>query len=741
MDLFSQYTRITNYNKLIERFITAQVKDSSRPSETGRLFTLVEIMGPWNINAHVGQAIINTLSREYFRQKNTNELINFENALKKVNEKLVAITQNGETDWIGKINAILVLIKNDKIHVTYTGKIKAYLIRNNDIMPIIQGEDAYSYHHPLRTFSSVTSGELKAKDRLFFSTNGLFDIIDTKNLKEVVSDQDLLNANMQIASILKSRNLRNANCILVNMGLTDVDRNQLPEVIYIDEQQFNYFLQNSKRYFEKIKLFSINFFGRLKKSTKNAQKYYKEQVVPKSKNFIGSSKNAFEKSKKYTQKNITPAIKKYKDRINQSVKKNFKTKTPITPNKPETKKLSINHYSKPYEKVLFYWKKFLDFCKKVIKKIQIFIKNAILPKNRSKTYIVIALILLVIFVANIGFLQKINSHKEQDIKVENMLNDLENKKDDALLAKLSGNNEKAKNLFEEVLEEINTIGENKKFVNRISSLKQEVEKELDSILNIDKLTDSAVLVEFTDVDKFFIIENDIYGISYKNSKIYKKELNSTKSPEIIATVPASENEINASSQLGNEILLITQKSNLYKLNQNGLVKVDFNSMDIKNSKSIKNFLENIYILDPASNEIYKSTSKNGDYPDLTKYLTANYDLADSIDMAIDGYIYILKKDGKIAKFSLGKETDFNLRNIPESGNVIKDPKQIIASEDMENIYILSANQIIEIKKDGEFVTTYKFKDDISQITDFSINPKAREINILNDSILYKFNMK
>lgn len=725
MQLIPQYTRITNYKKLVDRFITSQVRSSSDPKkqEMGKIFALIEILNPWHPNAQIGQTIINTLIREYYRQSNTNELINLENALKKVNEKLVEITQRGETDWIGKINATLILITNNKIHLAYTGKIKAYLWRSGKILPIINPKETYTYNHPLKTFSSVISGDLKLKDKIFFSTNLLFDFIDSHKLEQLLSEKNIIEIGDQIASILRSRNTKQANCIIVDMGITNQDLTQMPEAIYLDQEQFAQFSQTFKKYFDNLKDSGAKLGLLLKNSFGKSQKYYQEKIVPKSKEILT-------KSKSYTEKHISkPTIDETKIRS-------------TIPNSPEQSKpsLNVNYYNASSKKIVLYFKKCLDYLSTASRKIINLLKKCFKPKNRSKTFIVISIILLLIFIANIGLLKKVNTNKENIIQTEAILTDLENKKDDASLAIITGDNKKAEVLLNEIMTEINNLQYDPSLNNRVDSLKNEIQEKLDEISKITRLTDPQSINEFNNTNFFTISSNKIISLNTSSNQIFASEIKNNASPSEIAQIPTQDGLAKTMSQQENTDYIYTFKKSVYSLQNDNLKKVTNKDGSWKNAAALANYLENIYLLDSDIGQIYKYTKNNDNFSESSEYLDTNkIDVKKSIDLTIDGNIYILKSDGNIIKILLGNPINFTINGIPEPDSNISNPKKIYTEEGINSLYVLDNNRILELDKNGNYISQFAFSNDISDIKDFYINPKNKELYILDNNKVYSFN--
>lgn len=724
MDLKPQYTRITNYKKLVDRFITSQAKTSENPKEKnkGTIFALIEILNPWHPNAQIGQTIINTLTREYYRQSNSNELINFENALKKVNEKLVEITQRGETDWIGKINASLVLVANNKIHLAYTGKTKAYLLRSKKLLPIINPKETYTYNHPLKTFSSVVSGDLKMKDRIFFSTNLLFDIIDTKKLEQIASEGSIADTSSQIVSILKSRNTRQANCILIEMGLVDQADSQNPEAVYLDQEQFSVYKDNLKKSFSNIKDYSKNIGGWLAKSFGSTKKYYNEKIAPKGKELI-------DKSKKYTKKSTTkkPEIKK-------------EVKTTISPEKVSKKSPNVNYYNKSSKKIILYLKKISDFLVKLFHKITNFLKNCMKPKNRSKTFIAIAILLLIIFITNIGYLKKINKNKENIAQTEETIKDMESRYDDASLALMTNDKEKANEILAELSQELNNLQYDESLNDKVNTLKEKIQEKLDEISNITRLTSPEYITEGQNLGIITIKNQNIIAIDTNNNQIFSKKDDTSSNLEEIAIIPTSDGLVKNISQDENNIYIYTDDKKLYFLEDDDLEELSNDDNDWQDSVAMANFADNIYLLDSENGQIYKYTGPSENYSGAEDYIDTNtIDIKESVDLTIDGYIYVLKKDGTIEKILLDQSENISPIGIPAPSSNLSNPKQIYTNENINSLYILDENRIIEIDKNGNYTNQYAFSNDITDITDFFIDPDSQTIYILNNNSIYKYN--
>src|SRR5690606_32358811 len=104
----------------------------------GKIFAIVEIESPWFPNSQIGQTIINTAAREYFKSSETEPLLRFEAALKKTNETLDQLAKTGEREWIERLHAVLALVRDNEIHMATTGKARGWLIRGSKSSPMFE---------------------------------------------------------------------------------------------------------------------------------------------------------------------------------------------------------------------------------------------------------------------------------------------------------------------------------------------------------------------------------------------------------------------------------------------------------------------------------------------------------------------------------------------------------------------------------------------------------------------------
>ena len=303
MEYEIQFSRLATTEKLSDRFLNAQIKNSTDLSKSsmGQVFWVIEILTPWFPTAQIGQTIINTFTQSYYDGGSTSDLVNFEEALKKVNETLAQITQNGETDWIGNLNGILGILVENKMHIAQAGKCEAYIFRDGKINHLTYGLATNNVEaHPLKTFSNITSGELKSHDKVLLSSPDIYKHLSIDSLQQIISMNTPNEAVLQTAKILKKKKVSAVNALVMNLLDMDEMAKQPPSensTVYLD-RPLESFWAGGKRLWHQLIFPILTIVG---KSGKKAS----EKSLNFTKNYI--------KTLQEKKKNTIPAPPKKKD--------------------------------------------------------------------------------------------------------------------------------------------------------------------------------------------------------------------------------------------------------------------------------------------------------------------------------------------------------------------------------------------------------------------------------------------
>lgn len=148
------------------------------------------------------------------------------------------------------------------------------------------------------------------------------------------------------------------------------------------------------------------------------------------------------------------------------------------------------------------------------------------------------------------------------------------------------------------------------------------------------------------------------------------------------------------------------------------------------------FAGNIYLLDPAKNQIWKYVGGAGGFSTGQKYLSQdqNIDLSGTSSFAIDGAIWILTADGKVIKTVQGKGDVLNIDGLDGPFS----PASIIETNaDSQFVYVLDrgGKRVVRFLKEGEYDSQYK-GEFLKDAKDIAVDEAAGNLYVLLESKIF-----
>ncbi|OQA53114.1 MAG: hypothetical protein BWY43_00187 [candidate division WS2 bacterium ADurb.Bin280] len=720
------YTRITTSDKLEDRFLTCQVYEPAETDQAnaGRIFSQIEILNPWFPNSQIGQTVINTLIREYYRSSSSSDLQNFEAAVKKVNEALAQIAQNGETEWIGKFSGILMLSKGKDIHIAQTGNSRAYLFRGSRINHITEGLSQGEAPHPLKTFTNLTSGELHQGDRLIIGNSTLFQVFSPSELRISATSYLPMACAIEIAKGLKRKGAHSGNGIVIELTTKDELANIPPEqkvdTVYLDQSGFdiNYFLRNITQTATKMLLL-------VSKKSSSLHKYTRENISPKLKKTLESSKKEIgsitsRASKRFSVENtISPSLQQVESKTGTSQIKSSSGGTDSINKKTTIKNLSFI--------------KAISLIKMRNKFKRFLISSGLHSKNRTKLIAWSIFAVFIILLVSIAISLNMKKSQDRDQALQAKSTEITSLSGEASLAISRNQTDEAIDKLNELLK-ISTELAGTKYENSIKDIVKDSEKKLASLSSVtvvDKAKEfdiSPNAQSLTQINKSLFYFNKSDGIFSKNenSENFEIVINKEFDSESSSSTPLTNDK---------EIAYLLENHSIHIVNTENLTTQE-QSVELNSGSIIRQYLDNLYVLDIDNNQIWRIPRAENEYNETQKYIRDDTVLALYSDMAIDGSIYLLNEQCEILKLARGRfENRFKI-DPPGSQEINTGCKKIIASPTQENIFVLrnSGDKLVlmEINKEGKFIKQYEMQssDEVIDIA-FTEDPKALFIRTTN----------
>lgn len=724
------YTRVTTSDRLEDRFLTCQVYEPVDPEQAsaGKVFSQIEILNPWFPTSQIGQTVINTLIREYYRASNSSDLVNFENAIKKVNEALAQIAQNGETEWIGKFSGILMLVNGQNIHIAQTGQSRAYLFRGSKINHITEGLAHSEAPHPLKTFTNLTSGVLQQDDKIIIGNSTLFEVFSPSELRIPATSYRPMACAIEIARGLKRRSARSGNAVILELTTKEELANLPPEqkvdTIYLDKSGFD-LLYAIKSGFALIAP-SLNTVRRL---FTNALSASKKTLSPKIKNGIASSRESIGAIANKDAEALSNARERSDD--DALDKSALKTDETVAVEAPENILKKVNIYKRANDS-----KKMFSKMKNKFRRF--LISSGFYSKNKSRMIMAAIVVFVIILLSSIAIGLNVRNGiiKDKDLQTKS-----------TKITSLSGeaSSALAKNQVDQAIarfQKINSLFEEIKGTKYEQSISETVDKSRQKLNELIKLTSSAKISEYDTNENakallgingslFYINRTDGIFSKDKSSANFEILINQQLQSDAISSIGLDNSDKIA-------FLLEDKKLQIADI-KNKTIKEQ--SLDLEGGSIIKQYLNNLYVLDTDNNQIWRSIDENGAYSQVGRYIRDETVIAGYIDMAIDGSIFLLNDGCEVLKLSRGQKDGQFTVNTPDSQEGMSGCRQIITSPDQDTIFIAQLKdgetRIIETDKSGNFIRQFV----ISEIGTFEkviVNNKEKKIFIQSGPKIFEY---
>jgi len=706
MNEIINYTRLTTSDKLSDKFATCQayIPQDKDQAELGQIFSHIEILSPWFSASQIGQTVINSVVKEYYRGQDSSELVNFEEAVKKVNESLAKTAQGGETEWIGKISGVIVLVNRGEIHFAQTGKSHAYLYRSGKVNHITEGLESEEAPHPLKTFSNLTSGTLQEDDKVLIANDAFFEVINPNELRLIISSLPPALAAVECAKILQNHGSQDATAIFLELTsrerLADLPPEQKVEAIYLDQQILS-FSALSKNAFSNI---ASRIGSMFKKSTGRIASFSKEKIAP-------ATKRAVEKTKEIA----STKRKEIDDKMQEmSTERGHEEKS--------------SFFALATESIKTFFLKFKNKFRRSLIHIGLY------TRKKSKMYLSLLGIVLVILALVIGLTLKSRQSSAKETEAKQAYNEIISLGGQADVL-MDTNQQEAISKYGDVI----SLSERIKNTKYYDQAKPTIEKAHKQIGNISKLSriDAKSQTELKGISSIAI--SDKFMFATVGSDFYSRAISS--------------NNFNKIAPLGLELDRLTYISDLdlvAGLNKNKIVFFDTTGENLKIADSelqkpsqLKSFGVNLYVLDTSLNQILKIPYEEKNFKDKSDFFKEDVNVNEISDYAIDGSIYTLSKTGIVARYSRGnKVNDFQV-SLPNQEK-IDSFIGIFTTESSTDLLVLvkikNDFRLLDFRKSGEYLKQYSLNG-IEVVKSATVDQTNTKIFILSKDKVFDFSLE
>ncbi|MDP2874517.1 MAG: hypothetical protein Q8N84_04475 [bacterium] len=160
-------------------------------------------------------------------------------------------------------------------------------------------------------------------------------------------------------------------------------------------------------------------------------------------------------------------------------------------------------------------------------------------------------------------------------------------------------------------------------------------------------------------------------------------------------------------------------------------------LDLAKVVAATSFLNNLYFLVPEG--IYKYVPVVGGFGGGENWLKEEAPasvLTGAVDLAVDGDLWVVTKEGGISKFSAGRKQEFVLK---DPGLVLKEVVAMFTSESLPNLYLADrgAGAVVTVGKDGKTWQRY-LSDGWKDLRSLWVPADGKTVYVLSGSQVWSF---
>jgi len=155
---------------------------------------------------------------------------------------------------------------------------------------------------------------------------------------------------------------------------------------------------------------------------------------------------------------------------------------------------------------------------------------------------------------------------------------------------------------------------------------------------------------------------------------------------------------------------------------------------------VSSYMGRFYILDPGLRQVLRYRAGGAGYNSLPEpyFPEGEADVAGAVDMAIDGFVYLLSEDGRLEKFLGGEPVPLTL-NLADQP--LHQPSAIYTAPDAEVRFLYVADpfnsRVLRCDKQGRLIQQFVLEGDdaLSQVQDIYVDEVGSRLYFLSDNRL------
>jgi hypothetical protein len=714
--------RLANFNtfnpKTSLHFADTYVFRGTAPAQQayGELYVIVQIDHATRTSPQVGDAIATILQYEYYRGNPSDAGKNLEDALHKTNEILSDLAARGEIHWIGKLHGVIAVFQKDAIHVSASGRGKAYLVRDNDIAEISAGlYDATKAASPMKSFEHLASGELKEGDSILLATPGITDYMTPEHLRNILQRHTPQQAVAEIQQ---------------RVGHDPATAHSAIVLRYSSEQVKSSVARPAVTKAAAVAPASNSTFGKRADQRGLATNPYKTNIQPKKTSTLTDQE---EMSRAATGRLAAPAasmlnakksafafMKGLTTKLKNTIKKKkvvAATPAPLSMDAPAAQPQSGRRGK--------IWPALKTAFSRIPMKVKLFGGLAIL--------------LVVVFVISLFIFTGTQQSQAEREAILGKLSQAKQLEEQAAAAIIFKDFTQAQNLLKQAETMLAEIPVDETLAADIDSLKGKIAEDFDKLSGSVKINQPSVLATLSDQPVGLALVDGQLVAWLANGDVNAVAVDSGE----VATGDTIERDLGEpvfGTVDEKRVVLVTDENAMISFDENKVSELEVSNFKPKGIVAIEAYGSRLYALDAAANKLLRHQRTISGYGQGESWVLDETPLSETVDLAIDGNVWLLNKTGTLIKMLQGTQEDFTLGPVVDP---LVSPTRIVTGEDMAFLYILepAKKRMLQFEKEtGTFVKQYT-SDSFDSLRDMVVIEKGAKAYLLNGTSVFQIDLQ
>lgn len=660
---------------------TLKILEFKKPTalQEGLAF-FIEIETSDKENERIVKILSEELKEQFFSAPTDSVEFAFENALSRANIAIKDTLLIKPKNWLSKIHVAVLANKDQEVHLASVGMPHAFLVHRDQIVDVLAGEAKNNGRaldrgfgartpNPVKLFSNIVSGRLLPNDALVIVNESVLDYLSPERIRKTAQDFD------PEAAVAKLSELLSAAPANKQFGVIIVKRLPLERPAQAPQP---------KPVLEKIQKQVLAPAPEVKKV-----KFFSSAV----KKFCWSLMNALGQ---WGQTGFGWLL----DNLSRLLERALLLLRAVLPRLSKAPAFLLT-LTRDQAARNYHWSKTKNYFSQKQAGLNAYFKN--LPRRQKRIFTAIA-VLTLLLAASVAARGYDKSQTEKDAARQRETAALSQEIDQSEAAILYNDQARARELLLEASKKLAAL---KKGESQDGKTYQTLEQKIADLENrLEKKTVLEKLEIFVSLDSApsensgLLLSGDTLVFYDGNAgelvKINKESRERTK----IAAL-AGEGRFKSAAAIDDKTVALLSEAgaNLVNVNNEKIAGRGF-IFPPDQKTAFVGYAGNLYAFSAADKTIIRY--REGFFDKAEFWLKQNYDLAQAADIAVDGQVYVLSRDGKIHVFGSGYLA--NVIDLKLTTPLGPNPELYI-NEDLANFYVLDGanSRSLRFSRQGEFL--------------------------------------